>query len=113
MPCASVGKDFLMQPLQNIIITGPLGRNEYLYCQIRLHLPVDAQRMLVRPMEMEGTVTRGAVIAGVDRHCASLKTLIMRYTFLVQILVDFIPGIHLELYCMQCLDGQDRSKNIA
>lgn len=112
-PSASVGKDFLMQPLQNTIITGPLGGNEYLYHQIRLHLPVDAQRMLVRPMDMEGAVARGAVIAGVDRHFASLKTSIVRHTYLIQILVDFITGIHSERHRMQCLDGRDRCKDIA
>src|SRR5450432_3391192 len=58
--------------------------------------------MLVRPIDIEGSVTKGAVIARVDQHCASSKTLITHYTFLIQILVDFILSIYLELYCMQC-----------
>jgi hypothetical protein len=111
MSLTSIAKNFLMQLSQKIIISGPFGSNEYLYRQIRLNLPVDAQ--LVRLADVEGAVAGGAVTAGVYRHFASLKTSSARHTYLIQIMVDFIPGIHSEHNRMQCLDGHDRCKHSA
>jgi hypothetical protein len=99
--------------LQNIIITGPFGGSEYLYDQIRLHFPVDAQRMIVRPMDFQSVVARGAVTVGIDRHSARFGTSTAYHTYLIQILVDFLPGLHSNLHCVQCLDGQDRCNDIA
>jgi hypothetical protein len=102
-----------MRRLQNIIITGPFGGNEYLYHQIRLHLPVYAQRMLLRPMEFQSVVARGAVTVGIDRNSAPFRTSTAHHTYLIQILVKFLPGLHSQLHCVRCIDGQDRCNDIA
>ncbi|KAK3381886.1 hypothetical protein B0H63DRAFT_376962, partial [Podospora didyma] len=51
--------------LQNILVTGEFGASEYLFQQIKLHVPLQFQRKVVRPMDSVSCIVKGAVTAGV------------------------------------------------
>jgi hypothetical protein len=50
-----------------------LSASEYLFQQIKLQFPSEAQSMIVRPMETQGLHAKGA-LAGSIEECRSIKT---------------------------------------
>jgi hypothetical protein len=54
-------------------VTGAFSASEYLFQQIKLELPYEAQSMIVRPMETQGLLAKGALAAGIEEF-KSIKT---------------------------------------
>ncbi|KAH2044410.1 hypothetical protein KXV43_005712 [Aspergillus fumigatus] len=51
--------------LQNVLVVGGFGASEYLFQQIKLHVPPQYQSKVVRPMDSVAAIVKGAVTAGI------------------------------------------------
>ena len=47
-------------------MTGSFSASEYLFQQIKLQFPSEAQSMIIRPMETQGLLAKGALAAGIE-----------------------------------------------
>lgn len=90
--------------LQNILVAGTFGRNEYLFQQIKLHLPPPFQSKVVRPMDCESALVKGAVTHGIASKFGTSK--ISKRHYLVDVLQPFQVGRHPDYYCINWPDGR-------
>ncbi|KAH2254667.1 hypothetical protein KXW14_008075 [Aspergillus fumigatus] len=54
--------------LQNVLVVGGFGASEYLFQQIKLHVPPQYQSKVVRPMDSVAAIVKGAVTAGITER---------------------------------------------
>ncbi|KAL1953029.1 hypothetical protein VTO42DRAFT_3757 [Malbranchea cinnamomea] len=96
------------RPLQNILIVGGFGASEYLFQQIKLHVPPQYQSKVVRPMDSVAAIVKGAVTAGITERVITSR--VARRHYLMATLQPFKEGYHPEAYRVPSLDGKDRCK---
>ncbi|KAK4153095.1 Hsp70-like protein [Chaetomidium leptoderma] len=94
--------------LQNILVVGGFGASEYLFQQIKLHVPPQFQSKVVRPMDSVAAIVKGAVTAGITERVVTHR--IARRHYLMATLQPFKEGYHPEAYRVPSLDGKDRCK---
>ncbi|RYP45955.1 hypothetical protein DL768_007774 [Monosporascus sp. mg162] len=94
--------------LQNILVVGGFGASEYLFQQIKLHVPPQFQGKVVRPMDSVAAIVRGAVTAGITERVITHR--VARRHYLMATLQPFKEGYHPEAYRVPSLDGKDRCK---
>ncbi|CAN8100245.1 unnamed protein product [Discula destructiva] len=94
--------------LQNILVVGGFGASEYLFQQIKLHVPPQFQAKVVRPMDSVAAIVKGAVTAGITERVITHR--IARRHYLMATLQPFKEGYHPEAYRVPSLDGKDRCK---
>ncbi|KAL7923423.1 actin-like ATPase domain-containing protein [Trichoderma austrokoningii] len=94
--------------LQNILVVGGFGASEYLFQQIKLHVPPQFQSKVVRPMDSVAAIVKGAVTAGITERVITHR--IARRHYLMATLQPFKEGYHPEAYRVPSLDGKDRCK---
>jgi hypothetical protein len=94
--------------LQNILVVGGFGASEYLFQQIKLHVPPQFQSKVVRPMDSVAAIVKGAVTAGITERIITHR--IARRHYLMATLQPFKEGYHPEAYRVPSLDGKDRCK---
>ncbi|KAM3489508.1 hypothetical protein MY3957_007178 [Beauveria namnaoensis] len=94
--------------LQNILVVGGFGASEYLFQQIKLHVPPQFQSKVVRPMDSVAAIVKGAVTAGISERIITHR--IARRHYLMGTLQPFKEGYHPEAYRVPSLDGKDRCK---
>ncbi|EGY19895.1 Hsp70-like protein [Verticillium dahliae VdLs.17] len=94
--------------LQNILVVGGFGASEYLFQQIRLHVPPQFQSKVVRPMDSVAAIVKGAVTAGITERVVTHR--VARRHYLMATLQPFKEGYHPEAYRVPSLDGKDRCK---
>ncbi len=90
--------------LQNILVVGGFGASEYLFQQIKLHVPPQFQSKVVRPMDSVAAIVKGAVTAGITERVITHR--IARRHYLMATLQPFKEGYHPEAYRVPSLDGQ-------
>ncbi|KAL1896272.1 hypothetical protein Cpir12675_002865 [Ceratocystis pirilliformis] len=96
------------RPLQNILVVGGFGASEYLFQQIKLHVPPQFQSKVVRPMDSVAAIVKGAVTAGLSERVITHR--VARRHYLMATLQPFKEGYHPEAYRVPSLDGKDRCK---
>ncbi|EER26779.1 hypothetical protein D8B26_002800 [Coccidioides posadasii str. Silveira] len=96
------------RPLQNILVVGGFGASEYLFQQIKLHVPPQYQTKVVRPMDSVAAIVKGAVTAGITERVVTSR--VARRHYLMATLQPFKEGHHPEQYRVPSLDGKDRCK---
>ncbi|KAH7176618.1 hypothetical protein EDB81DRAFT_633807 [Dactylonectria macrodidyma] len=94
--------------LQNILVVGGFGASEYLFQQIKLHVPPQFQSKVVRPMDSVAAIVKGAVTAGITERVITHR--VARRHYLMATLQPFKEGYHPEAYRVPSLDGKDRCK---
>ncbi|KAG6003327.1 hypothetical protein E4U21_002104 [Claviceps maximensis] len=94
--------------LQNILVVGGFGASEYLFQQIKLHVPPQFQTKVVRPMDSVAAIVKGAVTAGITERIITHR--VARRHYLMATLQPFKEGYHPEAYRVPSLDGKDRCK---
>ncbi|CAG9940856.1 hypothetical protein V2G26_016976 [Clonostachys chloroleuca] len=94
--------------LQNILVVGGFGASEYLFQQIKLHVPPQFQARAVRPMDSVAAIVKGAVTAGISERIVTHR--VARRHYLMATLQPFKEGYHPEAYRVPSLDGKDRCK---
>ncbi|KAG5958550.1 hypothetical protein E4U57_001257 [Claviceps arundinis] len=94
--------------LQNILVVGGFGASEYLFQQIKLHVPPMFQSKVVRPMDSVAAIVKGAVTAGITERIITSR--VARRHYLMATLQPFKEGYHPEAYRIPSLDGKDRCK---
>ncbi|KAL2757800.1 hypothetical protein ACRALDRAFT_2025514 [Sodiomyces alcalophilus JCM 7366] len=94
--------------LQNILVVGGFGASEYLFQQIKLHVPPQFQTKVVRPMDSVAAIVKGAVTAGITERVITHR--VARRHYLMATLQPFKEGYHPEAYRVPSLDGKDRCK---
>lgn len=94
--------------LQNILVVGGFGASEYLFQQIKLHVPPQFQAKVVRPMDSVAAIVKGAVTAGITERVITHR--VARRHYLMATLQPFKEGYHPEAYRVPSLDGKDRCK---
>ncbi|CAK7270286.1 hypothetical protein SEPCBS119000_004011 [Sporothrix epigloea] len=94
--------------LQNILVVGGFGASEFLFQQIKLHVPPQFQAKVVRPMDSVAAIVKGAVTAGITERVITHR--IARRHYLMATLQPFKEGYHPEAYRVPSLDGKDRCK---
>ncbi|PHH83603.1 hypothetical protein CDD82_6631 [Ophiocordyceps australis] len=94
--------------LQNILVVGGFGASEYLFQQIKLHVPPQFQSKVVRPMDSVAAIVKGAVTAGITERIVTHR--VARRHYLMATLQPFKDGYHPEAYRVPSLDGKDRCK---
>lgn len=87
---------------------GGFGASEYLFQQIKLHVPPQYQSKVVRPMDSVAAIVKGAVTAGITERVISHR--VARRHYLMATLQPFKEGYHPEQYRVPSLDGRDRCK---
>lgn len=93
---------------QNVLVVGGFGASEYLFQQIRLHVPPQYQSRVVRPMDSVAAIVKGAVTAGITERVITSR--VARRHYLMATLQPFKEGHHPEQYRVPSLDGKDRCK---
>lgn len=96
------------RPLQNVLVVGGFGASEYLFQQIKLHVPPQFQSKVVRPMDSVAAIVKGAVTAGITERVVTSR--VARRHYLMATLQPFKEGHHPERYRVPSLDGKDRCK---
>ncbi|KAF1986767.1 actin-like ATPase domain-containing protein [Aulographum hederae CBS 113979] len=96
------------RPLQNVLVVGGFGASEYLFQQIKLHVPPQFQAKVVRPMDSVAAIVKGAVTAGITERIVTHR--VARRHYLMATLQPFKEGHHPEQYRVPSLDGKDRCK---
>ncbi|PGH07169.1 hypothetical protein GX51_01956 [Blastomyces parvus] len=94
--------------LQNVLVVGGFGASEYLFQQIKLHVPPQFQSKVVRPMDSVSAIVKGAVTAGITERVVTSR--VARRHYLMATLQPFKEGHHPEQYRVPSLDGKDRCK---
>ncbi|KAK6599734.1 hypothetical protein H4I95_08609 [Botrytis cinerea] len=94
--------------LQNVLVVGGFGASEYLFQQIKLHVPPQFQAKVVRPMDSVAAIVKGAVTAGITERVITSR--VARRHYLMATLQPFKEGHHPEAYRVPSLDGKDRCK---
>ncbi|MCJ1374341.1 hypothetical protein MMC20_005573 [Loxospora ochrophaea] len=94
--------------LQNVLVVGGFGASEYLFQQIKLHVPPQFQSKVVRPMDSVAAIVKGAVTAGITERVVTSR--VARRHYLMATLQPFKEGHHPEQYRVPSLDGKDRCK---
>lgn len=94
--------------LQNVLVVGGFGASEYLFQQIKLHVPPQFQAKVVRPMDSVAAIVKGAVTAGIAERFITHR--VARRHYLMATLQPFKEGHHPEQYRVPSLDGKDRCK---
>ncbi|RAK78347.1 Hsp70 family protein [Aspergillus fijiensis CBS 313.89] len=94
--------------LQNVLVVGGFGASEYLFQQIKLHVPPQYQTKVVRPMDSVAAIVKGAVTAGITERVVTHR--VARRHYLMATLQPFKEGYHPEQYRVPSLDGRDRCK---
>ncbi|TKA23757.1 hypothetical protein B0A50_07039 [Salinomyces thailandicus] len=94
--------------LQNVLVVGGFGASEYLFQQIKLHVPPQFQNKVVRPMDSVAAIVKGAVTAGITERVITSR--VARRHYLMATLQPFKEGHHPEQYRVPSLDGRDRCK---
>ncbi|OBT68440.1 hypothetical protein VE03_02862 [Pseudogymnoascus sp. 23342-1-I1] len=94
--------------LQNVLVVGGFGASEYLFQQIKLHVPPQFQAKVVRPMDSVAAIVKGAVTAGISERVVTSR--VARRHYLMATLQPFKEGHHPEAYRVPSLDGKDRCK---
>ncbi|KAK8233568.1 hypothetical protein HDK90DRAFT_414961 [Phyllosticta capitalensis] len=94
--------------LHNILVVGGFGASEYLFQQIKLHVPPQFQSKVVRPMDSVAAIVKGAVTAGITERIVTHR--VARRHYLMATLQPFKEGHHPEQYRVPSLDGKDRCK---
>lgn len=94
--------------LQNVLVVGGFGASEYLFQQIKLHVPPQFQAKVVRPMDSVAAIVKGAVTAGITERVVTSR--VARRHYLMATLQPFKEGYHPEAYRVPSLDGKDRCK---
>lgn len=94
--------------MQNILVVGGFGASEYLFQQIKLHVPPQFQSKVVRPMDSVAAIVKGAVTAGITERIVTHR--VARRHYLMATLQPFKEGHHPEQYRVPSLDGKDRCK---
>jgi hypothetical protein len=94
--------------LQNVLVVGGFGASEYLFQQIKLHVPPQFQNKVVRPMDSVAAIVKGAVTAGITERVITSR--VARRHSLMATLQPFKEGHHPEQYRVPSLDGKDRCK---
>ncbi|KAL8915168.1 MAG: hypothetical protein Q9171_000287 [Xanthocarpia ochracea] len=94
--------------LQNVLVVGGFGASEYLFQQIRLHVPPQFNSKVVRPMDSVAAIVKGAVTAGITERVITSR--VARRHYLMATLQPFREGHHPEQYRVPSLDGKDRCK---
>ncbi|KAF2815673.1 uncharacterized protein BDZ99DRAFT_432368 [Mytilinidion resinicola] len=99
--------------LKYMLIGGTFGSSEYLFQQIKMHVPWNACTV-VRPMDSEAAIVKGLVAAGITDRLTSFNSDILpkcsvfsQQSYYLSVAEFFIPGIHPERFRLQCPD-QDR-----
>lgn len=93
---------------QNVLVVGGFGSSEYLFQQIKLHVPPQFQTKVVRPMDSVAAIVKGAVTAGITERVITSR--VARRHYLMATLQPFKEGHHPEQYRVPSLDGKDRCK---
>lgn len=94
--------------IQNVLVVGGFGASEYLFGQIKLHVPPQFQSKVVRPMDSVAAIVKGAVTAGITERVITSR--VARRHYLMATLQPFKEGHHPEQYRVPSLDGKDRCK---
>lgn len=94
--------------MQNVLVVGGFGASEYLFQQIKLHVPPQFQSKVVRPMDSVAAIVKGAVTAGITERIVTHR--VARRHYLMATLQPFKEGHHPEQYRVPSLDGKDRCK---
>ena len=89
-------------------MVGGFGASEYLFQQIKLHVPPQFQAKVVRPMDSVAAIVKGAVTAGITERVITSR--VARRHYLMATLQPFKEGHHPEQYRVPSLDGKDRCK---
>lgn len=89
-------------------MAGTFGANEYLFQQIKLHVPTQFQHKVVRPMDSASALVKGAVTACIAERAATSR--IARRNYVVDMLQPFQDGRHPDYYCLIWPDGRRRCK---
>ncbi|MCJ1461425.1 hypothetical protein MMC07_000022 [Pseudocyphellaria aurata] len=100
--------DFAANSPQNVLVVGGFGASEYLFQQIKLHVPPQFQAKVVRPMDSVAAIVKGAVTAGITERVVTSR--VARRHYLMATLQPFKEGHHPEQYRVPSLDGKDRCK---
>lgn len=98
----------LLNISQNVLVVGGFGASEYLFQQIKLHVPPQFQSKVVRPMDSVAAIVKGAVTAGITERIVTHR--VARRHYLMATLQPFKEGHHPEQYRVPSLDGKDRCK---
>ena len=91
-----------------MLVVGGFGASEYLFQQIKLHVPPQFQQKVVRPMDSVAAIVKGAVTAGITERVVTSR--VARRHYLMATLQPFKEGHHPEQYRVPSLDGKDRCK---
>lgn len=91
-----------------MLVVGGFGASEYLFQQIKLHVPPQFQAKVVRPMDSVAAIVKGAVTAGITERVITSR--VARRHYLMATLQPFKEGHHPEQYRVPSLDGKDRCK---
>lgn len=91
-----------------MLVVGGFGASEYLFQQIKLHVPPQYQAKVVRPMDSVAAIVKGAVTAGITERVVTSR--VARRHYLMATLQPFKEGHHPEQYRIPSLDGKDRCK---
>ena len=91
-----------------MLVVGGFGASEYLFQQIKLHVPPQFQNKVVRPMDSVAAIVKGAVTAGITERVVTSR--VARRHYLMATLQPFKEGHHPEQYRVPSLDGKDRCK---
>ena len=91
-----------------MLVVGGFGASEYLFQQIKLHVPPQFQSKVVRPMDSVAAIVKGAVTAGITERVITSR--VARRHYLMATLQPFKEGHHPEQYRVPSLDGKDRCK---
>lgn len=91
-----------------MLVVGGFGASEYLFQQIKLHVPPQFQSKVVRPMDSVAAIVKGAVTAGITEKVVTSR--VARRHYLMATLQPFKEGHHPEQYRVPSLDGKDRCK---
>lgn len=91
-----------------MLVVGGFGASEYLFQQIKLHVPPQFQNKVVRPMDSVAAIVKGAVTAGITERVITSR--VARRHYLMATLQPFKEGHHPEQYRVPSLDGKDRCK---
>jgi len=91
-----------------VLVVGGFGASEYLFQQIKLHVPPQFQKGVVRPMDSVAAIVKGAVTAGITERVITSR--VARRHYLMATLQPFKEGHHPEQYRVPSLDGKDRCK---
>lgn len=91
-----------------MLVVGGFGASEYLFQQIKLHVPPQYQSKVVRPMDSVAAIVKGAVTAGITERVVTSR--VARRHYLMATLQPFKEGYHPEQYRVPSLDGKDRCK---